>query len=106
MSRAKALVLAATSLFMLAGPAPASAAPKPPPNFDVVGYFGDPGDCQWAGSVGRASNRWMNFDCDRARGPFRGMWQLTVRRYGGSMYPGPMGPPHRPGSPPHGPWPR
>lgn len=95
-------VLAVTvGLCTLLGPVPAaSAAPQPPRNSDTVGYFSDRSDCQWVGDSGRAQNRWVAYDCDRAGGMYRGMWQLNVRRYGQTRWPGgPNGNPHRPGWP-------
>lgn len=105
MSRSKILALV-VGLCTLAGPvSAASAAPQPPRDFDTIGYFPKASDCQWAGNAGRSQNQWMRFDCDRAGGMYRGLWQLTVQKYGSTRWPGGPGGPGRPDWP-HGPGPR
>jgi hypothetical protein len=103
MTRAKILAVA-VGLCTLVGPVPANAAPQPPRNFDTIGYFPSQNDCQWVGATGRSQRQWAGFYCDRAGGAYRGLWQLTVQRYGATRFPGgPMGNPGRPDWPPRGP---
>lgn len=87
------------------GAGPAHAAPAPPPNHnkDVVGYFLNRMDCDWVGNAGDTLHRWNDPNCDQVNyGPHRGMWELSVDRYGGSTgFPGGPHHPHGPGGPHH-----
>jgi hypothetical protein len=71
-------------------PAPVAQAPF---NADPIGYFADRNDCDWVGRAGQQQNRWNSYDCDRADGPYRGLWSLDVRRFN------PGGPITMPGGP-------
>lgn len=89
-----------------AGPAQAAGTspqgPQPPHRGqgDLIGYFQNRNDCDWAGRLGEMQNRWDHSNCDDVTyGPFRGLYRLTgdVRSVHDSSYPGS----HNPGD--HGP---
>jgi hypothetical protein len=57
-------VLTATA----AGPAttkPAPAGIPAPFDADVIGYFSDQNDCDWAGRTGSPQHRWAGADCNQ-----------------------------------------
>jgi hypothetical protein len=73
-----------------AGPAQAagssSGGPQPPHHGqgDLIGYFTDRDDCQWAGRQGDLQNRWDDPHCDTVdRGQFASLWRLTADRQDG-----------------------
>jgi hypothetical protein len=90
-----------------AGPAQAAGAspqgPQPPHRGqgDLVGYFQNRSDCDWAGRLGELQHRWDNARCDSVDfGMFRGLYKLTAdtRNVHDSSFPGD----HHPGGGPHG----
>jgi len=97
-----------------AGPAQAAGAsfqgPQPPHGQgDLIGYFQNRSDCEWAGRLGDMQNRWDNHDCDSVdHGMFRGMYELTAESndvhdsgFPGDHHPGGGG--HHPGGGDHHP---
>ena len=71
-----------------AGPAlAAGSANQPPPprgnDNQVIGFFRTETDCDWAGRVGDAQNRWDDPHCNQVDAvALRGWWRLTADRNG------------------------
>ncbi|MFI6074339.1 hypothetical protein ACIA5C_22535 [Actinoplanes sp. NPDC051343] len=102
------ILIGAGLLSAAIGAAPAQAAgashqgPQPPHGQgDLIGYFENRSDCDWAARLGEMQNRWDRSNCDDVNhGPFRGMYELTadVNNAHDNGYPGD----HHPGGG-HGP---
>jgi hypothetical protein len=97
------ILIGAGLLSAAIGAAPAQAAgashqgPQPPHGQgDLIGYFENRSDCDWAARLGEMQNRWDRSNCDDVNhGPFRGMYELTAdvnnahdNGYPGDDYPG------------------